>query len=57
MGRRDPIAAAALRFKPMQSAMPGTTLGPIEFEAFPGGGVRFARVCVMVAIIYLLRIR
>ncbi|CAM6112036.1 unnamed protein product [Calypogeia fissa] len=38
MARRDFNASAALRFKPIQSAMPGTTLGPIEFEAFPGGG-------------------
>ncbi|KAG6554501.1 hypothetical protein Mapa_003879 [Marchantia paleacea] len=41
MSRRDPVAAAALRHKPIQSAMPGTTLGAIEFEAFSGGGKLF----------------
>ena len=39
MGERDPIAAAAQRFRPIQSAMPGTTLGPIQIDAFSGGGV------------------
>uniref|UniRef100_A0A7I4E6M4 CP-type G domain-containing protein n=1 Tax=Physcomitrium patens TaxID=3218 RepID=A0A7I4E6M4_PHYPA len=38
MGERDPIAAAAQRFRPIQSAMPGTTLGPIQIDAFSGGG-------------------
>lgn len=38
---RDPIATAALRHMPIQSAMPGTTLGPIEIEAFSGGGSLF----------------
>ncbi|BBM98022.1 nitric-oxide synthase, plant [Marchantia polymorpha subsp. ruderalis] len=41
MSKRDPVAAAALRHKPIQSAMPGTTLGAIEFEAFSGGGKLF----------------
>ncbi|KAL2629695.1 hypothetical protein R1flu_014381 [Riccia fluitans] len=41
MAKRDPIAAAGLRRKPIQSAMPGTTLGPIEFEAFSGAGKLF----------------
>lgn len=40
MAKRDPIAAAAQKYKPMQSAVPGTTLGPIQIEAFQGGGVR-----------------
>ncbi|ERN00761.1 putative nitric oxide synthase isoform X1 [Amborella trichopoda] len=37
MAQRDPIAAAARKFKPMQSAVPGTTLGPIQIDAFQGG--------------------
>ncbi|RRT57867.1 hypothetical protein BHM03_00052975, partial [Ensete ventricosum] len=39
MARKDPVAAAAQKYKPMQSAVPGTTLGPIQIEAFQGGGV------------------
>lgn len=40
MAKKDPVAAAAARkYKPMQSAVPGTTLGPIEIDAFHGGGV------------------
>ncbi|XP_031484256.1 putative nitric oxide synthase [Nymphaea colorata] len=38
MARKDPVAAAARKYKPMQSAVPGTTLGPIEIDAFHGGG-------------------
>ncbi|EPS73812.1 nitric oxide associated 1, partial [Genlisea aurea] len=38
---KDPVAAAARRYKPIQSAVPGTTLGPIQIEAFPGGGKLF----------------
>ncbi|XP_061353427.1 NO-associated protein 1, chloroplastic/mitochondrial [Gastrolobium bilobum] len=34
----DPVAAAAQRYKPIQSAVPGTTLGPIQINAFLGGG-------------------
>ncbi|XP_042464351.1 putative nitric oxide synthase isoform X2 [Zingiber officinale] len=41
MAKRDPIAAAARKYKPMQSAVPGTTLGPIQIEAFQGGGNLF----------------
>lgn len=37
---KDPVAAAARKYKPIQSAVPGTTLGPIQIEAFLGGGVR-----------------
>lgn len=37
MAEKDPIAAAATRYKPLESAVPGTTLGPIQIEAFPGG--------------------
>lgn len=40
MSQKNPVAAAAQKYKPMQSAVPGTTLGPIEIEAFLGGGVR-----------------
>lgn len=36
---RDPVAAAARKYKPIQSAVPGTTLGPIQIEAFLSGGV------------------
>lgn len=39
MAEKDPVAAAAQKYKPMQSAVPGTTLGPIQIEAFQGGGV------------------
>ncbi|KAL8539577.1 hypothetical protein ACS0TY_001257 [Phlomoides rotata] len=35
---RDPVAAAARKYKPIQSAVPGTTLGPIQIEAFLSGG-------------------
>ncbi|PKA60670.1 NO-associated protein 1, chloroplastic/mitochondrial [Apostasia shenzhenica] len=41
MAKTDPIAAAAQKYQPMQSAVPGTTLGPIELEAFQGGGKLF----------------
>ncbi|KAL1534898.1 nitric-oxide synthase (NADPH) [Salvia divinorum] len=34
----DPVAASARRYKPIQSAVPGTTLGPIRIEAFLNGG-------------------
>ncbi|KAL6530275.1 hypothetical protein OROHE_014628 [Orobanche hederae] len=34
----DPVAAAARKYKPIQSAVPGTTLGPIQIEAFLNGG-------------------
>lgn len=39
MSYKDPVAAAARKYKPIQSAVPGTTLGPIEIDAFLGGGV------------------
>ncbi|KMS98881.1 hypothetical protein BVRB_3g067750 [Beta vulgaris subsp. vulgaris] len=38
MGENDPMAAAAQKYKPIQSAVPGTTLGPIPIDAFFGGG-------------------
>lgn len=38
MGERDPVAAAAQKYKPIQSAVPGTTLGPIQINAFLSGG-------------------
>ncbi|XVE56394.1 hypothetical protein DITRI_Ditri04bG0005300 [Diplodiscus trichospermus] len=38
MAQRDPAAAAAQKYKPVQSAVPGTTLGPIQIDAFLGGG-------------------
>ncbi|KAF3433155.1 hypothetical protein FNV43_RR24257 [Rhamnella rubrinervis] len=38
MAQKDPVAAAAQRYKPIQSAVPGTTLGPIQINAFLGGG-------------------
>ncbi|GAV68104.1 MMR_HSR1 domain-containing protein [Cephalotus follicularis] len=41
MAERDPAAAAAQRYKPIQSAVPGTTLGPIQIDAFLGGGKIF----------------
>ncbi|MQL81105.1 hypothetical protein Taro_013566 [Colocasia esculenta] len=37
MADKDPVAAAARKYKPMQSAVPGTTLGPIQIDAFQGG--------------------
>jgi nitric-oxide synthase len=39
MAQKDPAAAAAQKYKPIQSAVPGTTLGPIQINAFLGGGV------------------
>ncbi|KAK8463687.1 hypothetical protein PHAVU_011G015300 [Phaseolus vulgaris] len=38
MAINDPVAASAQRYKPIQSAVPGTTLGPIQIDAFLGGG-------------------
>ncbi|KZV41068.1 nitric oxide synthase [Dorcoceras hygrometricum] len=38
MSYKDPVALAAQRYKPIQSAVPGTTLGPIQIDAFLGGG-------------------
>ncbi|KAL7253804.1 hypothetical protein ACSBR1_008196 [Camellia fascicularis] len=38
MSYKDPVAAAARKYKPIQSAVPGTTLGPIQIDAFMGGG-------------------
>ncbi|GMH08780.1 hypothetical protein Nepgr_010620 [Nepenthes gracilis] len=38
MAQRDPVAVAAQKYKPIQSAVPGTTLGPIQIDAFLGGG-------------------
>ncbi|VFQ58285.1 unnamed protein product [Cuscuta campestris] len=38
MSNKDPVAAAAIRYKPIQSAVPGTTLGPIQIDAFLGAG-------------------
>lgn len=37
MAEKDPVAAAAWRYKPIQSAVPGTTLGPIQIDAFQVG--------------------
>lgn len=39
MSYKDPVAAAAQKYRPIQSAVPGTTLGPIQIDAFMGGGV------------------
>ncbi|XP_058104799.1 putative nitric oxide synthase isoform X2 [Magnolia sinica] len=41
MAQKDPVAAAARKYKPIQSAVPGTTLGPIQIDAFQGGGKLF----------------
>ncbi|CAI8615929.1 unnamed protein product [Vicia faba] len=38
MAINNPVAASARRYKPVQSAVPGTTLGPIPINAFLGGG-------------------
>lgn len=38
MALKDFVAAAARRHKPIQSAVPGTTLGPIQIDAFHGEG-------------------
>nr|ABR16951.1 unknown [Picea sitchensis] len=38
MALKDFVAAAARRYKPIQSAVPGTTLGPIQIDAFHGEG-------------------
>lgn len=45
MAQNDPAAAAAQKYKPIQSAVPGTTLGPIQINAFLGGGVGNLSVC------------
>lgn len=37
MADKDTVAAAARRYKPIQSAVPGTTLGPIQIDAFQVG--------------------
>ncbi|EEF51564.1 Nitric-oxide synthase, putative [Ricinus communis] len=41
MAQRDPAAAAARKYRPIQSAVPGTTLGSIQIDAFLGGGKLF----------------
>ncbi|CAN0902520.1 NO-associated protein 1, chloroplastic/mitochondrial [Linum grandiflorum] len=41
LAERDPAAAAAQKYKPIQSAVPGTTLGPIQINAFLGGAKLF----------------
>ncbi|GBG82436.1 hypothetical protein CBR_g34812, partial [Chara braunii] len=41
MAQHDIMAANARRFRPVQSAMPGTTLGPIAIKAFSSGGDLF----------------
>ncbi|PIA35623.1 hypothetical protein AQUCO_03500169v1 [Aquilegia coerulea] len=41
MSDRDPIAAVARKYKPIQSSVPGTTLGPIQIDAFLGEGKLF----------------
>ncbi|XP_050225014.1 NO-associated protein 1, chloroplastic/mitochondrial [Mercurialis annua] len=41
MAERDPAAAAARKYRPIQSAVPGTTLGPIQINAFLGGAKLF----------------
>ncbi|PRQ59771.1 putative nitric-oxide synthase (NADPH) [Rosa chinensis] len=38
MAEKDPVAASAQKYKPIQSSVPGTTLGPIQINAFLGGG-------------------
>ncbi|ONM01076.1 NO-associated protein 1 chloroplastic/mitochondrial [Zea mays] len=38
MAYKDPVAATAQKYKPIQSVVPGTTLGPIQIESFLGGG-------------------
>ncbi|KAL6970482.1 nitric-oxide synthase (NADPH) [Sarracenia purpurea var. burkii] len=38
MSYKDSVAAATRKYKPIQSAVPGTTLGPIQIDAFLGGG-------------------
>lgn len=45
MAKKDPVAAAAQKYKPMQSAVPGTTLGPIQIDAFLGAGVVLYSLC------------
>ncbi|KAF9600622.1 hypothetical protein IFM89_011205 [Coptis chinensis] len=41
MSQKDLVAAAARKYKPIQSAVPGTTLGPIRIDAFLGDGKLF----------------
>ena len=40
MALRDPAAAAAWKYKPIQLVVPRMTLDPIQIDAFLGGGVR-----------------
>lgn len=47
MGERDPAAAMAQKYKPIQSPVPGTTLGPIQIDAFLGGGVWYFCLCII----------
>lgn len=51
MATKDPVAAAAQKYKPMQSAVPGTTLGPIQIDAFLGAGVVLLSLCHFLIII------
>lgn len=46
MAEKDPVAASAQKYKPIQSAVPGTTLGPIQINAFLGGGVCHS-ICIL----------
>lgn len=46
MAEKDPVAASAQKYKPIQSAVPGTTLGPIQINAFLGGGVCHT-ICIL----------
>ncbi|PWZ37184.1 putative nitric oxide synthase [Zea mays] len=39
MAYKDPVAAAAQKYKPIQFAVPGTTLSPIQIEAFLAEGL------------------
>jgi nitric-oxide synthase, plant len=39
MAYKELVAAAAQKYKPIQSDVPRTTLGPIQIEAYLGKGV------------------
>ncbi|AQK69094.1 NO-associated protein 1 chloroplastic/mitochondrial [Zea mays] len=49
MAYKDPVATTAQKYKPIQSVIPETTLGPIQIEAFLGGGVVSSRECPVIS--------
>jgi hypothetical protein len=44
-GNFDAAAMASARYLPVESAMPGTTLGLIPLQAFETGGTLYGELC------------